>query len=50
MEKSNPILRHFLAVLILFVVAAAYFYPELQGKKILSHDQVSAAAAGASTY
>ncbi|MCW8898921.1 MAG: YfhO family protein [Flavobacteriales bacterium] len=46
MEKNNPILRHLLAVLILFVVAAAYFYPELQGKKILSHDQVSAAASG----
>ena len=38
--------QHLLAVLILIIVAAIYFYPETQGKKILSHDQVSAVAAG----
>lgn len=46
MKNFQPILKHLLAVLILFVVAAVYFYPELNGKKILSHDQVSAYAAG----
>lgn len=33
------------AIAIILIVAAVYFYPELQGKKILSHDQVGAAAA-----
>ena len=42
---KNNVLMHVLAILILIVVSAAYFYPELQGKKILAHDEVSAIAA-----
>ena len=38
-------LRHLVAVFILLIVAGVYFFPETQGKKILSHDQVSAVAA-----
>ena len=38
-------IRHVVAVFILIIVAAVYFFPETQGKKILSHDQVSAVAA-----
>ena len=38
-------IKHLVAVLILAITAIIYFYPETQGKKILSHDQVSAAAA-----
>jgi len=45
MNFNHPILRHFVAVIVLSIVAAIYFYPEIQGKKILSHDQVSATAA-----
>ena len=37
--------RHIVAVFILVIVAGIYFYPETQGKKILSHDGVSAVAA-----
>ena len=42
---KNNLIKHSIAVLILIVVAAVYFYPELQGKKILSHDQISSVAA-----
>jgi len=37
-------IKHLVAILILAIIAVIYFYPETQGKKILSHDQVSAAA------
>jgi len=42
---KNNLIRHSISVLILIVVSAIYFYPELQGKKILSHDQISSVAA-----
>ena len=38
-------IRHIVAVFILVIVAGIYFYPETQGKKILSHDSISAVAA-----
>ena len=38
---KNHVIKHIIAVLILITVSAIYFYPELQGKKILSHDEVS---------
>ncbi|MBW6483499.1 MAG: YfhO family protein [Vicingaceae bacterium] len=43
---QQDLLRHIIAIAILLIAASVYFYPELQGKKILSHDQVSAAAGG----
>ncbi|PCI94738.1 MAG: hypothetical protein COB15_13270 [Flavobacteriales bacterium] len=42
---QNKYTQHFAAIFILLIVAGIYFYPETQGKKILSHDQVSSAAA-----
>lgn len=42
---KNQFIKHFLAVIILITVSGVYFYPELQGKKILSHDEVSSIAA-----
>ncbi len=35
------------AVFVLIIASGIYFYPETQGKKILSHDQISATAARA---
>jgi len=43
---DNKYIQHILSILILLVVASIYFYPETQGKKILSHDQISSVAAG----
>ena len=43
---QQDLLKHVVAILILLIAASVYFYPELQGKKILSHDQISAAAGG----
>ncbi len=37
--------QHILAFFILLIVAGVYFHPETQGKKILSHDQISAVSA-----
>jgi len=42
---KNHLIKHIIAVLILITVSAVYFYPEMQGKKILSHDEVSSIAA-----
>ena len=42
---DNKISQHIAAFFILLIVAGAYFYPETQGKKILSHDQISSVAA-----
>ena len=42
---KNHVLKHLLAVLVLITVSAVYFYPELQGKKILAHDEISSIAA-----
>lgn len=42
---DNKYLRHIMAVTILLIVSVIYFYPETQGKKILSHDQISSVAA-----
>jgi len=42
---DNKYLQHLVAVIILIIVAGIYFYPETQGKKILSHDQISSVAA-----
>ncbi|PCJ25968.1 MAG: hypothetical protein COA97_06575 [Flavobacteriales bacterium] len=38
-------LKHIGAIIILFVLCVVYFYPETQGKKIPSHDGISAVAA-----
>lgn len=46
---KNQVIKHIIAVLILITVSAVYFYPELQGKKILSHDEVSSIAAAKQT-
>ena len=45
MLVDNKYTQHIISVLILLVVASIYFYPETQGKKILSHDQISSVAA-----
>lgn len=37
--------QHILAVIVLLVVSALYFFPEMQGKKLLSHDHISHVAA-----
>lgn len=42
---QNNLLKHVFAVVVIICVSAIYFYPELQGKKILSHDEVSSIAA-----
>jgi len=42
---DNKYTQHIISVLILIIVASIYFYPETQGKKILSHDQISSVAA-----
>jgi hypothetical protein len=42
---DNKYAQHIIAVFILLIVATTYFYPETQGKKILSHDQISSVAA-----
>ena len=42
---QNKYAQHILAFFILLIVAGIYFYPETQGKKILSHDQISSVAA-----
>ena len=42
---QNKYAQHILAFFILLIVSGVYFYPETQGKKILSHDQVSSVAA-----
>lgn len=42
---ENKYAQHILAFFILLIVAGIYFYPETQGKKILSHDQISAVSA-----
>ncbi|MGE0560917.1 MAG: YfhO family protein [Flavobacteriales bacterium] len=42
---KNHVLKHLLAVIVLITVSAVYFYPELQGKKILAHDEISSIAA-----
>ncbi|MBI2280583.1 MAG: YfhO family protein [Bacteroidetes bacterium] len=42
---KNQLLKHIIGVLVLISVSAVYFYPELQGKKILAHDEVSSIAA-----
>jgi len=42
---QNKYTKHILAVFILLMVSGIYFYPETQGKKILSHDSISAVAA-----
>jgi hypothetical protein len=44
---NKKYIQHLVAVFVLIVVAGIYFYPETQGKKILSHDQISAVAAAA---
>jgi hypothetical protein len=38
-------LKHIGAIILLFVLCVVYFYPETQGKKIPSHDGISAVAA-----
>ncbi len=38
-------LKHLAAVLVMLVLCVIYFYPEVQGKKIPSHDGISAVAA-----
>lgn len=43
---KHDLIKHIIAIAVLLLAASVYFYPELQGKKILSHDQVSAAAGG----
>lgn len=45
MNFNHPILKHIIAICVIIIFAGIYFYPEIQGKKILSHDQVSARAA-----
>jgi hypothetical protein len=47
MNFKNRIVQHLIAIFILVVVAGVYFYPETQGKKILSHDQISSVASSA---
>ena len=42
---DNKYAQHIIAFIILLLVASAYFFPETQGKKILSHDQISSVAA-----
>lgn len=42
---ENKFIQHFLSILALLIVSGIYFYPETQGKKILSHDQISSVAA-----
>ncbi|MGB0882736.1 MAG: hypothetical protein ACPGSO_07255, partial [Vicingaceae bacterium] len=42
---ENKFIQHFLSILALLIVSSIYFYPETQGKKILSHDQISAISA-----
>ena len=42
---ENKYAQHIISILILLIVTTVYFYPETQGKKILSHDQVSSVAA-----
>ncbi len=42
---DNKFTQHIAAIFILLIVAGAYFYPETQGKKILSHDTISSVAA-----
>ncbi|MCC7331989.1 MAG: YfhO family protein [Flavobacteriales bacterium] len=43
--SQSPMLKHLFAVLIIILVSAIYFYPELSGKKIISHDELSSIAA-----
>lgn len=38
-------IQHLIAIFIILIIAGIYFYPEIQGKKILSHDQISSTAA-----
>ena len=45
MNLNKGIFQHLAAIAILLIVAAVYFYPELQGKKILAHDSMSAVSA-----
>ena len=45
MNLNKGIFQHLAAITVLLVVAAVYFYPELQGKKILAHDSMSAVSA-----
>lgn len=45
-DLKQGLLNHVIAIALLLLAASVYFYPELQGKKILSHDQVSAASSG----
>lgn len=45
MNLNKGIFQHLAAIAVLLVVAAVYFYPELQGKKILAHDSMSAVSA-----
>jgi hypothetical protein len=42
---DNKYTQHIISIFILLIVASVYFYPETQGKKILSHDQISSVAA-----
>ncbi|MBL4670395.1 MAG: hypothetical protein JKY30_14185, partial [Flavobacteriales bacterium] len=42
---QNKYTQHIIAFFILLIVAGVYFFPETQGKKILSHDQISSVAA-----
>lgn len=37
--------QHVIALIVFLIVGAIYFYPETQGKKILSHDHISHVAA-----
>lgn len=44
--SKNKYIQHSIAVFILIVAAFIYFFPTSQGKKILSHDQISSISAG----
>ncbi len=43
--SKNKYIQHAIAVFVIAVASLLYFFPESQGKKILSHDQLSSVAA-----
>jgi hypothetical protein len=45
MDLKNHFLQHIAGIAIMILVAGVYFFPEMQGKKLLSHDEVSSIAA-----
>ncbi len=45
MDLKSSFLRHLTAIAVIILVAGVYFFPEIQGKKLLSHDEVSSVAA-----